>query len=93
MPWYCMFQRHRIIEPLKHQKQCSIDSATETEQSLPTANELFKIKDVCIGNYIMKAWFVAPYPEEYTQQPKLYICEYCFKYMSSAYVAGRHKVP
>ncbi|GAB5585739.1 Histone acetyltransferase [Umbelopsis nana] len=64
----------------------------ESELSVPNANELFKIKDVCIGNYVMKAWFVAPYPEEYTQQPKLYICEFCFKYMSSAYVAGRHKL-
>jgi hypothetical protein len=68
------------------------DSTNSNQTSALTATELFKIKDVRIGDYTMKAWFVAPYPEEYTQQPKLYICEFCFKYMASDYVAGRHKV-
>ncbi|KAI9287215.1 acyl-CoA N-acyltransferase [Umbelopsis sp. AD052] len=66
------------------------DSANRT--SALSATELFKIKDVRIGDYTMKAWFVAPYPEEYTQQPQLYICEFCFKYMASDYIAGRHKL-
>ncbi|KAG2187564.1 hypothetical protein INT44_005253 [Umbelopsis vinacea] len=68
------------------------DKDNTNRTSALSATELFKIKDVRIGDYTMKAWFVAPYPEEYTQQPQLYICEFCFKYMASDYIAGRHKM-
>jgi hypothetical protein len=27
--------------------------------------------------------YFSPYPEEYGKQPKLWICQYCLKYMSS----------
>ncbi|KAI8817071.1 acyl-CoA N-acyltransferase [Fimicolochytrium jonesii] len=50
-----------------------------------------KIKAVQLGSYEIETWYSAPYPEEYNGQPLLYICEYCFKYMKSKYVAGRHK--
>lgn len=77
-------------------EQCtkkSLFNGVDVEQSDDAANsDLFKAKDVHIGHYVMKSWFVAPYPEEYSQHPKLYICEYCFKYMKSDYVAERHKV-
>ena len=28
-----------------------------------------------------KVWYQSPYPEEYTVLPKIYICEFCLKYM------------
>jgi hypothetical protein len=40
----------------------------------------------------MDTWYVAPYPEEYSQYSTLYICEFCMKYMKTEYIAGRHKV-
>ncbi|RUS14941.1 hypothetical protein BC938DRAFT_477149 [Jimgerdemannia flammicorona] len=56
------------------------------------ASDAPKIKMIRFGGYDIDTWYVAPYPEEYSQHPVLYICEFCLKYMKSEYVAGRHKV-
>lgn len=34
-----------------------------------------------IGKYEIDTWYFSPYPDEYMKQSKLYICEYCLKYM------------
>ena len=39
------------------------------------------IDRVQIGKYEIDTWYFSPYPEEYGKQPKLWICEYCLKYM------------
>lgn len=51
-----------------------------------------KIKCVNIGGYEIETWYAAPYPEEYSRNRVLYICEFCLKYMNSDYVAWRHKL-
>lgn len=33
------------------------------------------------GKYEIDSWYFSPYPDEYGRQPKLWICEYCLKYM------------
>lgn len=39
------------------------------------------IDRVQIGRYEIDTWYFSPYPEEYGKQPKLWICQYCLKYM------------
>ncbi len=39
------------------------------------------IDRIQIGKYEIDAWYFSPFPEEYGKQPKLWICEYCLKYM------------
>ena len=39
------------------------------------------IDKIQIGKYEIDTWYFSPYPEEYGKQPKLWICEYCLKYM------------
>ena len=51
-----------------------------------------KIKAVYFGGYEIETWYAAPYPEEYSRNRVLYLCEFCLKYMSSDYVAWRHKL-
>uniref|UniRef100_T1J7N6 Histone acetyltransferase n=1 Tax=Strigamia maritima TaxID=126957 RepID=T1J7N6_STRMM len=34
-----------------------------------------------IGKYEIDAWYFSPFPEEYGRQSKLWICEFCLKYM------------
>lgn len=51
-----------------------------------------KIKCICFGGYEIETWYAAPYPEEYSRNRVLYVCEFCLKYMSSDYVAWRHKL-
>ena len=50
-----------------------------------------KIKCINFGGYEIDTWNAAPYPEEYSRNRMLYICEFCLKYMNSDYVAWRHK--
>ncbi|KAL2365828.1 hypothetical protein RJZ56_001283 [Blastomyces dermatitidis] len=51
-----------------------------------------KIKYISFGGYEIETWYAAPYPEEYSRNRVLYICEFCLKYMNSAFVAWRHKL-
>ncbi|XP_071039591.1 histone acetyltransferase KAT8 isoform X2 [Parasteatoda tepidariorum] len=39
------------------------------------------IDRIQFGKYEIDTWYFSPYPEEYGKVPKLWICEYCLKYM------------
>ncbi|KAL7648404.1 UNVERIFIED_CONTAM: hypothetical protein RMT77_000310 [Armadillidium vulgare] len=39
------------------------------------------IDKVHFGRYEIDTWYFSPYPEEYGKVPKLFICQYCLKYM------------
>ena len=58
----------------------------------PSAFE--KIKCIRFGQFEIDTWYTAPFPEEYAVVPdgRLWICEFCLKYMKSAFGAGRHRV-
>ncbi|OZJ06032.1 hypothetical protein BZG36_01122 [Bifiguratus adelaidae] len=56
------------------------------------ALEAPKIKIVRFGDWEIEPWYVAPYPEEYSQHPVLYICEFCLKYMKSGSMFHRHSL-
>lgn len=43
------------------------------------------------GKYEIKTWYSSPYPQEYAMQPKLYLCEFCLKYMKSRTILKRHR--
>ncbi|KAK2805294.1 hypothetical protein FQN50_006194 [Emmonsiellopsis sp. PD_5] len=51
-----------------------------------------KIKYINFGGFEIETWYAAPYPEEYSRNRVLYICEFCLKYMNSDFVAWRHKL-
>ena len=51
-----------------------------------------RIQCIHFGGYEIDTWYAAPYPEEYSKNKVLYICEFCFKYMNSEYVSWRHKM-
>lgn len=51
---------------------------------LPPRPQITKVKyvdKIHIGNYEIDAWYFSPFPEDYGKQPKLWLCEYCLKYM------------
>ncbi|CAK7221790.1 Histone acetyltransferase [Sporothrix curviconia] len=51
-----------------------------------------QIECIEFGGWEIGTWYAAPYPEEYSRNRVLYICEFCLKYMNSDYVAWRHKL-
>ena len=51
-----------------------------------------KIKCIQFGRFIIDTFYAAPYPEEYSHELRLFICEFCLKYLPSEAVAYRHKL-
>ena len=50
-----------------------------------------QIEYIEFGQFQIDIWYAAPYPEEYSRNKALFICEFCLKYMESDIVAWRHK--
>uniref|UniRef100_A0A9J8A207 Histone acetyltransferase n=1 Tax=Cyprinus carpio carpio TaxID=630221 RepID=A0A9J8A207_CYPCA len=48
------------------------------------------IKTILFGRYELDTWYHSPYPEEYARLGRLYICEFCLKYMKSQTILRRH---
>lgn len=42
------------------------------------------------GKYEIQTWYSSPYPQEYSRLPKLFLCEFCLKYMKSKRMLYRH---
>lgn len=64
---------------------CNKDDKEALLLSLEKENEeITKVKNIqCIvlGKYEIETWYFSPYPEEYSGEEKLYVCEFCLKYM------------
>ena len=53
-----------------------------------------RIRTIRFGEYDIQTWYDAPFPEEYANLPdgRLWICEFCLKYMRSQFISVRHRV-
>ena len=60
----------------------------------PHHENYLRIRYIRFGEFDIRTWFDAPFPEEYMTIPdgRLWICEFCLKYMKSKFNAHRHKV-
>ncbi|KAF2130407.1 hypothetical protein P153DRAFT_422321 [Dothidotthia symphoricarpi CBS 119687] len=74
------------------EKQAALYANLEPAKLNKQATTASKIKCVNFGGWEIDTWHAAPYPEEYSKNRVLYICEFCLKYMNSDYVAWRHKL-
>jgi len=57
--------------------------------------EITKVKNVNtieFGRYEVDTWYFSPYPEEFSKCSKLFICEFCLKYMKKKKTLLRHKM-
>ncbi|OJD40471.1 atp-dependent rna helicase dbp7 [Diplodia corticola] len=73
-------------------KTAPLGTASDHSRSSKVSGPPSKIKCINFGGYEIDTWHAAPYPEEYSRNKVLYICEFCLKYMNSDYVAWRHKL-
>lgn len=56
--------------------------------------EVTKVKNIeriYMGSWEVEAWYYSPYPEEYACEERLFICEFCLKYMRRKKTYIRHK--
>lgn len=49
------------------------------------------IQTIYLGKHLIEPWYFAPYPQELSQCPIVYICEYCLKFMKSMKCLERHR--
>ncbi|XP_041855859.1 LOW QUALITY PROTEIN: histone acetyltransferase KAT6A [Melanotaenia boesemani] len=42
------------------------------------------------GKFEIQTWYSSPYPQEYSRLPKLYLCEFCLRYMKSRSILYQH---
>lgn len=45
-----------------------------------------------LGRYEIDTWYFSPYPEEFSRCNKLFLCEFCLKYMKKQRTLDRHKM-
>ena len=51
-----------------------------------------KINRIVLRDFEINTWYIAPYPEEYSQCEVLYICEYCLNIYNSPMSYRRHQL-
>ncbi|KPM05895.1 histone acetyltransferase-like protein 1, partial [Sarcoptes scabiei] len=71
-----------ILTPLKTQSPSAKNDGDHIALRCPAAIEM--------GNYEIETWYSSMYPQEYARLQKLFICEFCFKYMKSSDMLQRH---
>jgi histone acetyltransferase SAS3 len=84
--------RLKAEEDWKRKMEETNNVAEPTKPSQKMSGPPSKIKCINFGGFEIDTWNAAPYPEEYSRNKILYICEFCLKYMNSDFVAWRHKV-
>jgi histone acetyltransferase SAS3 len=84
--------RQKAEEDWKHKVAAASSAGEHSKVSSKLTTAVSKIKCINFGGFEIDIWNISPYPEEYSRNKILYICEFCLKYMNSDYVAWRHKV-
>ncbi|GAQ08235.1 histone acetyltransferase mst2 [Aspergillus lentulus] len=98
LPTHADRERFEIArQKAEEEWQRKLLEAENSGEAVPHASQKLsgppsRIKYINFGGYEIETWYAAPYPEEYSRNRVLYICEFCLKYMNSDYVAWRHKL-
>lgn len=65
-------------------------ASEKIEEDLKSQPNTKGTKYIEMGKFEMEVWYQSPYPDDYARLPKLYICEYCLRYMKSRTILQRH---
>ncbi|XP_076250022.1 lysine acetyltransferase chameau isoform X2 [Rhynchophorus ferrugineus] len=65
-------------------------ASEKIEEDLKSLPSTKGTKYIEMGKFQMEVWYQSPYPEDYARLPKLYICEFCLRYMKSRTILERH---
>ena len=77
--------------PQLTQSYTEMDPTTAAlEKEHETLTKVKYINKIQIGRYEIDAWYFSPYPDEYGKMSRLWICEYCLKYMKFESSFRRH---
>ena len=80
----CFRNQKRKHDEINHVQKTYADmdpTTAELEKEHEAITKVKYIDRIQIGKYEIDTWYFSPFPEEYGKVPKLWICEYCLKYM------------
>ncbi|KAI0165024.1 acyl-CoA N-acyltransferase [Xylariaceae sp. FL1272] len=77
------FSREAEIEKLR-----TGGSMTQNPTELARIRNISKVQ---FGEFDLFPWYFSPYPESFTQEDVIYICEFCLSYYADKKSFGRHR--
>lgn len=85
-------ERKKSTEKAEAEMNSLGEGANATKSKRTVSGPPSKIKCIQFGKHVIDTSYAAPYPEEYSHESRLFICEFCLKYLPSEFVAWRHKL-
>uniref|UniRef100_A0A665XAQ8 histone acetyltransferase n=1 Tax=Echeneis naucrates TaxID=173247 RepID=A0A665XAQ8_ECHNA len=86
--------RNKLKQRIDHVTEEDIETFTRVQElrtgSLLSTDSLRCPAIIEFGKYEIQTWYSSPYPPEYSRLQKLYLCEFCLKYMRSQNILQRH---
>lgn len=86
--------RSSTVQQIQHEVETMSPGSWTGRATARNDPETLRIKTIRFGPYDIKTWYDAPFPEEYGSIPdgRLWICEFCLKYMKSRFQGTRHRL-
>lgn len=83
-----------LNEQLPNSKHVSGVDTVSTNANAAHTGKALPISMIRFGAFDINTWFQAPFPEEYSLVPdgRLWMCEFCLKYMKSRFMVTRHRM-
>ena len=75
----------------KRKSTAKCDANTELEREHEERTKVKNIGKILIGKYEVETWYYSPYPDGYDMCDRLYICEFCLKYMKHKQTFRAHR--
>ena len=85
-----MLEREEPATPAKTATSTPVRGAATPAAGSPGLNSARSPQMIQFGKYDITTWYSSPYPQEYARLPKLFLCEFCLKYMKSRSILERH---
>jgi len=70
----------------------STDGHAAVEREHEEITKVKNIQFIELGKYEVETWYFSPFPEEYCNEEKLYVCEFCLKYVKKKKALMRHRL-
>lgn len=65
------------------------NSAAESEHEILT--RVKNIQEIELGEWVIDTWYYSPFPKEFLGYKKIYVCEFCLKFLRSTSALERHR--
>jgi histone acetyltransferase MYST1 len=83
--------RKRKRDTLGNKSHSSSGNQTAAEREHEEITKMKNVNLIELGKFEIDTWYFSPYPEEFSHVDKLYLCEFCLKYMKKKSTLVRHK--